>query len=195
MSLDVSGRPPFDGDVEPQEQESAEAREDGRTPPRKTARGWLFEALFVIAAVAAIGAFQARNLPAGKAPSFALPALAGGTFSDRQLAGSPTVLVFWAPWCSVCRFESQNVSWLHTLVGERAKVISIAAQYARQSEVEAFAREREVDYPVLLGGRTVSRRFGVRAFPTLFFLDQDGQIKHAAVGYTTMFGLLWRLFL
>lgn len=175
--------------VESEEEQSVEAE------PRKTGRAWLREALFLLAVVIAIGAFQARNLPSGKVPSFALPTLLGGTLSDRQLAGSPTVIVFWAPWCSVCRFESQNVSWLHALVGKRANVISIAAQYDQRAELDAFVREHEVDYPVLLGGRTIARRFGVRAFPTLFFLDADGQIKHAAVGYTTMPGLLWRLFL
>jgi thiol-disulfide isomerase/thioredoxin len=196
----VTGRAPFDGGVEPEEQRSGEARgsvqdQDSEAAPRKTGRAWLREGLFLLAVVVAIGAYQTRELPSGKVPSFALPTLSGGVFSDRQLAGTPTVLVFWAPWCGVCRFESQNVSWLKVLVGDHAKVISIAAQYDDRAEVEAFVRERAVDYPVLLGGRAVSRRFGVRAFPTLFFLGEDGQIKRAAVGYTTMFGLLWRLFL
>jgi thiol-disulfide isomerase/thioredoxin len=171
------------------EQESSETR------PRNRLWGWLLEVLFVIVALVVIAAFQARGLPSGKAPSLALPTLAGGVFSDRALLGSPSVLVFWAPWCGVCRFESQNVSWLRALVGERAHVISIASQYEQRSEVETFVREREVDYPVLLGGRAASRRYGVRAYPTFFFLNAEGQIKHAAVGYTTMFGLVWRLFL
>jgi thiol-disulfide isomerase/thioredoxin len=105
------------------------------------------------------------------------------------------LIVFWAPWCGVCRLESQNVSWLRSLVGTRAKVISIAAHYEAREQVDAFVREHEVDYPVLLGGREASRRFRVRAYPTLFFIAPDGEIKRAAVGYTTLFGLLWRLFL
>lgn len=156
---------------------------------------WLVDVLVVIVVIATVGAWQTRDLHSGKVPAFTLPTLAGGTLSSAQLAGTPTLLVFWAPWCGVCRLESQNLSWLQSLVGARAKVVSIAVQYDQLSEVHAYVREREVDYPVLLGGRDMARTFGVRGYPTLFFLDAHGQIKRSAVGYTTTLGLFWRLLL
>jgi thiol-disulfide isomerase/thioredoxin len=162
---------------------------------RRVRPAWLLEGLLLLVALSAIGAYQSRGLLAGRLPSLTLPTLAGESFSTSELAGSRALIVFWAPWCGVCRLESQNVSWLRSLVGTRAKVISIAAHYEAREQVDAFVREHEVDYPVLLGGRDASRRFRVRAYPTLFFVSPDGEIKHAAVGYTTLFGLLWRLFL
>lgn len=156
---------------------------------------WSLDVLLLLVLVVAVGAFQTRKLPTGKPPSFTLPLLSGGTFSTGQLAGSPTLLVFWAPWCGVCRVESQNLSWLQALVGERAKVISVAVQYDSLSEVNAYVAAQEVDYPVLLGGRDSAAHFGVHAYPTVFFLDARGTIKRAAVGYTTTPGLLWRLLL
>lgn len=156
---------------------------------------WSLDGLLLLVMLAAVGAWQARGLPSGKAPAFALPALAGGTVASAELAGSPTLLAFWAPWCGVCRAESQNLSWLQSLLGKRAKVISIASQYDQLSEVQAYVSEQGVDYPVLLGGRSVARSFEVHAYPTLFFLDANGEIKHAAVGYTTLLGMLWRLLL
>jgi thioredoxin-related protein len=95
----------------------------------------------------------------------------------------------------VCRVESQNVSWLQALVGARAKVLSIAVQYDRPSQVTAYVGAQGVDYPVLLGGRDTAARFAVHAYPTLLFLDDQGAIKRASVGYTTTLGMLWRLLL
>ncbi len=149
----------------------------------------------MLLALAAISAYQSRGLALGKLPELTLPTLAGEHFSTAALAGRPALVALWAPWCGVCRLESQNVSWLRSLVGSRAEVISIAVQYDSRTEVDAFVREHAVDYPVLLGGRESARRLHVRAYPTLLFIAPDGEIKHAAVGYTTMFGLLWRLFL
>lgn len=172
------------------------------TPPsgwRALGRRWpvrvLRDALIVLALVIAVGAFQTRDLPSGPAPLFTLKSLSGELVKSESLAGRPGVLVFWAPWCGVCKAESQNVSWLQSLVGDRARVLSIASQYNALAEVKAYVAERQVDYPVLLGGRAAARSFDVKAYPTLFFLNARGEIKHAAVGYTTMFGLLWRLWL
>jgi thiol-disulfide isomerase/thioredoxin len=162
---------------------------------RRIRPAWLLEAALVLAALSAISAYQSRGLAAGKLPSLTLPTLAGESFSTSELAGSPALIVFWAPWCGVCRLESQNVSWLRALVGARAKVLSIVVRYEAREQVDVFAREQQVDYPVLLGEPEIARRFRVRAYPTLLFIAPDGEIKRAAVGYTTLFGLLWRLFL
>jgi thiol-disulfide isomerase/thioredoxin len=153
----------------------------------------LRDGLLLLVFVLVVGAFQTRDLPSGKAPSFALEALGGQTVSHKELSGRPTLLVFWAPWCGVCRVESQNVSWVQRLVGAHANVLSVAVQYDRLQDVKAYVAAQDVDYPVLLGGRSAARRFGVTAYPTLFFLNAEGEIKRAAVGYTTTFGLLWRL--
>jgi thiol-disulfide isomerase/thioredoxin len=155
----------------------------------------LRDGLFLLVLMLVVGAFQTRDLPSGKLPSFALEALSGQTVSHDALSGRPTLLVFWAPWCGVCRLESQNVSWLQALVGAHANVLSVAVQYDRLQDVKAYVAAHDVDYPVLLGGRSTARRFGVKAYPTLFFVNAGGEIKHSAVGYTTTFGLLWRLLL
>lgn len=156
---------------------------------------WTLDGLLLCALLTALATWQARSLPTGPTPDFALPALGGERYENAQLVGRPTLLVFWAPWCGVCRLESQNLSWVQALVGERARVLSVAVQYDSLDEVEAYVAAHGVDYPVLLGGRTTARRFGVQAYPTAFFLDSDGAIKRAAVGYTTTAGLLWRLLL
>ena len=86
------------------------------------------------------------------------------------------------------------MSWVRDLVGSKAQVLSVVAGYRSVGEVEASVKERAMDYPVLLGDDETTGRFGVEAFPTVFFLDEKGHIRHSATGYTTTLGLLWRLF-
>lgn len=148
----------------------------------------------MLALVLAIGAWQTRHHPRGAVPSFSLEALDGtGAMTDQSLRGKPTMLVFWAPWCRVCKAQASNVSWVQRLVGTRARVVSVAAAYGSLDEVRAEVREQAMAYPVLLGDDATTARFAVEAFPTVFFLDAEGQLRHSAAGYTTTLGMLWRL--
>ena len=141
----------------------------------------------------AVGAFQSRNLAQGSAPAFALRDLSGQTTSASDLRGKPTLLVFWAPWCGVCRAMGSNVSWVKALRGSGANVVSVASDYASVNEVRAYASEHAIDYPVLLGGRETARAFGVRAYPSVFVLDESGAIRTGMVGYASTLGLYLRL--
>jgi thiol-disulfide isomerase/thioredoxin len=170
--------------------------EPAQRPARlRGARRWGLELLVVLALFMAINAWQTSDLPRGDVARFTLRAIDGGTFDSASLAGKPALLVFWAPWCGVCRAQSQNVSWAQSMAGARVRVVSVAASYRDVADVRAYMAEQDVDYPVLLGNAALARSFGVRAFPTAFYLDAQGKISRATVGYTTTFGLLWRALL
>jgi peroxiredoxin len=158
---------------------------------------WGVDAVLMLVVLAAVTAWQTRRLPeAGtQAPDFALTTLSGETVRLADLRGRPVVLSFWAPWCGVCKAESSNLSSVRGLVGERAHVVSVAVAWKDVEDVRRYVREQGVDYPVLLGSEEQREAYRVEMFPTTFFLSSEGRIERAAVGYTTHFGLLWRLWL
>jgi peroxiredoxin len=162
-------------------------------PWRKRIPRWLLEALVVLAVLWGVSAFQARKLAHGRAPAFTLQDLTGATWTAEGLRGKPALLVFWAPWCGVCRAMGRNVSWVQSLSGSRARIVSIASDYGSVDDVRRYATEHALDYPVLLGGRTAARAFGVRAYPSVFVVDEAGNIQSRMVGYATTLGMYLRL--
>jgi thioredoxin-related protein len=171
-----------------------EAPAPGRTPGRRIAR-LLVEGLLVIAVVLAVSAWQARGHRRGEAPPLSLRTLEGDVVDSAALAGKATMIVFWAPWCGVCGVESANVSRVQRFVGDRARVVSVASEYDGLADIHRYMERHDVDYPVLLGGNHAARAWGVRGFPSVFFLDAEGKITGSVVGYTTTLGLLTRLLL
>ncbi len=166
----------------------------GRARQRWWVRWGVDLAVFAVL-MAAVMAWQTRHLAGSgtPAPDFALRTLSGEPLRLADLRGKPVVLVFWAPWCGVCKVESSTVSALRSTVGERAHVLSVAVAYEDAEDVRRFVRERGVDYPVLLGDDALTRAYRVNSFPTTFVLSSEGRIQQTAVGYTTRLGLLWRL--
>ncbi len=144
----------------------------------------------VLVVFGAVGLWQTRNHVRGEVlVSRAFATLDGKTVSLADLKGKPVLLAFWAPWCGVCKAETANLNWLRAHAGDAFHVVSIATSYGSLSEVQGFADQNQVAFPVLLGDDVVQSQFQVRAFPTVYFLDEEGRIKNSVVGYSTTLGL------
>lgn len=140
----------------------------------------------------AILAWQGRNLlDAGRpAPPLALPTLDGGYLDLAELRGRKVVVVFWAPWCGVCKAEMPT---LRGLAADGVPVVAVALAYPDRTAVERFASRHAEGLPVLLGTERTAADWSVQAYPTLYVVDERGRIEHAVVGYTTGIGLRLRL--
>lgn len=153
---------------------------------------WLVDLSLMAALVLGVGAFQTRHHPRGPAPAYTFGTLEQGPVTLASLAGKPTLLAVWAPWCGVCKLESSNVSRARAWLGERAHVVSVATAFEDVGQVRQYMAAQGVDYPVLLAQDDFARLMQVQAFPTVFVLDSQGRIVSSVQGYTTTLGLIWR---
>jgi thiol-disulfide isomerase/thioredoxin len=115
------------------------------------------------------------------------------TMSDRDgkprklsdWAGRPLLINFWATWCAPCRRE---IPLLKSLRAERhaqgLEVIGIAIDF--RDAVLEYAREIELDYPLLIGeqeGFEAAAAFGMdMVLPFSVFADAAGRVVTVKVG-------------
>lgn len=139
-----------------------------------------------------VGLYQTRNHPRGIAPAYTFSTLDQQPATWATYAGKPTVVVVWAPWCGVCKAESDNVSRARRWLGDGVNVISVATQYQSVNEVTQYMERQSVDYPVLLAGADFAQRMGVEAYPSVYVLNAEGKIVSSMQGYTTTLGFVVR---
>ena len=140
-------------------------------------------------------AYQTRNLLETNhtpAPYFNLPVLneSGERFSIAELQGNTTIVYFFAPWCSVCRYSMPNLQ--STLIGSDINVIGIALDYKNEQQVIQFIDDLNLNIPILLGNQYTQSNYKVGAFPTYYVIDANLQITAHAMGYSTQLGIAAR---
>lgn len=156
---------------------------------------WSVDGAVLLLVVAVVSAFQTRHHPRGELPAFTLQNLNGEPVALSSLRGKPTLLTVWAPWCGVCKAESDNVSRAARWLGGRANVVSVATAFSDVSQVRHEVEQQRIDYPVLLAGEDFTQALGVEAFPTLYVLDAQGRVVGSAQGYVTTLGFIFRALL
>ncbi len=163
---------------------------------KKRLKSIFLNLLMIIAAFAAVTLWQNRNLleVSEKAPGFSLQSLDDDTITLDSSGKKKTVLYFFAPWCTVCNLSSHNiVSLREALDREDVDIYAVALSYSRREEVRAFAEDHKLTVPVLLGSEEVRKNYKIEAFPTIYIIDQSGNISGRVVGYITELGLRIRL--
>lgn len=165
-------------------------------------RNWRSHALtlaLLLALVLGVNAWQTRHVPDGAAPAFSAP-LAGAPAGTQitldewreRHPGRAVALHFWAEWCPICQLEEGSIS----SVQADWPVLTVAMRSGDGGKVAQVLKRRSLPWltAVDADGR-LSARYGLKAVPTFIVLDAQGNIRHAAVGYTTEFGMRLRLWL
>lgn len=100
----------------------------------------------------------------------------GAAFDGASLAGKPTVLWFWAPWCATCRAQAAGVSDIATTYGADVNVVGVGS-LDESSAIDEFAAAVPADFTQLDDpDGDVWRHFGITAQSTYVVLDADREI-------------------
>jgi len=150
------------------------------------------DGVILIIILVAIRAYMQRDAIDGLAPDLKGSLLSGQEITLAQLQGKPALVHFWATWCGICRFEQDSIND----IAKDHQVLSIAMSSGEPSELLAYMRENGLAFPVLPDPNgELSKTYGVRGVPASFIIDQQGQIRFTEVGYTSEWGLRFRLWL
>ena len=118
-------------------------------------------------------------------PDFSLTTLTGETLSSQDYDQKILVVNFWATWCTPCVYEIPHLNDLYRDFSSKGvEILGISMDSGDPGEVRRFMRRHRIKYPVAVGARSVADDFGgVRAIPTTFIVDQQGEIVKRYDGF------------
>ncbi|ADU29596.1 redoxin domain-containing protein [Evansella cellulosilytica] len=117
------------------------------------------------------------------APDFQLTTLDGDRVKLSDYRGQKIMLNFWATWCPPCRAEMPDMQRAYEENDIIILAVNLTETESRVENVETFADDFELTFPILLDERTeVADLFAVQPVPTSFMIDTTGRIEHVAIG-------------
>lgn len=145
----------------------------------KRVRGWLLELALVALVVMAVGSLRGGpELPA-VAPDFTARTVTGETLRLHDLRGKPTVLYFWATWCSACKLTSPTVAQ-YARNHPDVHVIGVAVD--ELETVQEYLRDTPRPFRVVTQDDAMAAAYPVHALPTTVVLDRDGRVAWSRQG-------------
>lgn len=122
----------------------------------------------------------------GKPPGFALAGMDGSVHELSDYKGKALVINFWGSFCPPCvkeipEFQRQYNKWR----GENFAILAINLS-EDDLTVKNFVSRFDIDFTVLRDkGREVESKYGLRSYPTTFFVKPNGKIMDIFVGGMT----------
>lgn len=109
--------------------------------------------------------------------AFQATTLDGAPFDGASLQGRPTVLWFWAAWCSVCAGEAPTVAKI-AAANPGVRCVGVSA-LDEVPAMKKFVADRGVGGFTQLADKDASvwRRFGVTSQPAQAFITASGAVR------------------
>gem|GEM_PF-334317 len=114
-------------------------------------------------------------------PVFSSTTLDGQSVTQATYEGKPTIMWFWAPWCSVCRGEAPTISEVASELDGSVDVVGVAALGSTE-EMDTFVSDTGIGNISNLNDpdAEVWSVFGVASQPAFAFIGADGSIDVVA---------------
>lgn len=124
------------------------------------------------------------------APSLSGPDMTGsGDVSLNDMAGKPTLVVFWAHWCPHCQKELPIIQKLSKQMKGQVNFLTVSTSAQPGSGGEQYSTPEKFIETVGMTMPTVTdssgkdaRAYGLEGFPQIYFLDSSLVVKSAMSG-------------
>lgn len=148
------------------------------------------ELLILTIVFSAFSAYLQRDMIDGKAPQLSATGILGETLNliDTE---QPTLVYFWGSWCGYCKVTSPMVH----AVAQDYRVISLAVESGSDAEIKQYMLQHDIDFPTINDTQRIHKKWGVRAFPSIYIIDKAGDIKFVTTGLSSSWGLKLRMWL
>jgi peroxiredoxin len=123
--------------------------------------------------------------------SFRLSDTNGKKVSLDDYKGRVVMLEFFATWCPPCHMSAPEINAVYKKYKDK-KFVVLAVSVDRGSDaienVNAFIKQYDIGFPVLMDDGNVARNYGVTGIPTSFIIDKKGKLisRHAGLVYADM---------
>ena len=119
-----------------------------------------------------------------RAKDFSLTTLNGEEIKLSDFKGKVIILDFWATWCPPCRQEIPDFVDLYSTYKDKGLIIIGVCLTKNEASLRSFAEQYNVNYYMGLGSYSITQLYGgIRAIPTTFVIDRQGNIVKKYVGY------------
>lgn len=131
------------------------------------------------------------DLVTGQPPTISNPTLEGANAMD-QISKGPTMIYFWADWCGVCSMMQSSIN----SISATQPILTISHRSGADSHIIQYLNENQLNWTVVNDAQgQIAKEYGVKAVPALFFLNNEGRIIFNSVGFTTEWGIRFRIWL
>lgn len=120
------------------------------------------------------------------APDFTLKTLNGEDASLSDYKGKIVLINFWATWCKYCDEEMPDLEKLYN--ENKDDLVVLAVDVGEEEEkVRDYIEKGGYTFPVLLDKNSsiAQKNYYVSAYPTSYFIDEDGNLIGAVAGMMT----------
>ncbi|MCK4493879.1 MAG: redoxin domain-containing protein [Methylococcales bacterium] len=105
---------------------------------------------------------------------------------------TPQFIYFWANWCGVCQKMQSPIS----TILKNYNGVTVAVSSGNAEQVQNYVDHHQLMWPIVNDEHNkIGEQFLVKAVPTIFILNQAGEIAFVDSGYVNVYALRFRLWL
>lgn len=116
------------------------------------------------------------------APDFNVMAKDGSTLTKANIAGKPTLMVFFASWCPHCQTEAPRIKDLAAQNPDLQVVFIGVSDRETVDDIYNFQQKFNLPFPMYQDGGKAAAAYGIASYPTLMAVDKGGIIRDVQTG-------------